>query len=652
MNRTPLAVITLGVLLAAPNSLAAQESPFILDGLVVTASPTARPRDAVARAVTVLDGQALRARGVFRVVDALREVPGLDVVQGGSFGAATSVFMRGGESDYVQVLVDGVKVNQPGGSFDFAGLTLDDVERIEVVRGPASSLFGSDAMAGVIQIVTRTGDGAPRGVVSLQAGSYGRLHASASVSGGSATAGWAFSLSRLRTDGVLAFNNAHDNTVLTGSARLAPDDRTEARIAVRLADRTYHFPTDGSGAVTDHNAFTYGDEASVSVMATRKVSSRWALRGSVGLAQNDGGTDDQPDGPADTLGSYAFTSMDHVQRATVDVRSDVHLAGAVLTLGLAAEQEKQRSFSQSWSEWGTTPGQSRNRRWNRAGYAHATGAAGALTWAVGGRLEDNQRFGRAGTWNLGLTWRPLGNTRIRASAGTGVKEPTFYENFAEGWVRGNPDLRPERARSWDAGLDQALLGGTLLLRGTWFDQSFRDLIQYTATPQRPDDPNYFNVARSRVRGVELGAALRTGSVHADAAWTWLDTRVVDGGLDGGPGGEFAAGQPLLRRPHNTLHATVGVDGARGGVWGTVRVVGARQDRDFSVYPAERVTLARYTDVDVGAEIPVRRGGSGAAGLTFTVRAENLLDAAYQEVLGFPAPGRAVYLGGTVTLGGR
>jgi vitamin B12 transporter len=507
-------------------------------------------------------------------------------------------------------------------------------------------------MAGVIQIITRTGRGAPRGVMALQAGSYGRREASASVSGGGAGAAWSLALSHLRTDGVLAFNNSHENTVLTGTARLRPDSLTRVGLSVRLADRSYHFPTDASGAVSDHNAFTYGNEATVSVSAAHRLHRRMELRARLGFAQDDGGTDDQPDSPADTMGSFAFTSMDHVQRVTADLRTDMALGAATATVGLDVEREGQRSFSQAWSQWGTTPGQSMNRRWNRAAYAHLTGSSGPASWAAGGRLEDNERFGRAGTWNLGLTWRLLRGTRIRVSAGTAVKEPTFYENFAQGYVRGNPDLEPERASSWDGGLDQSLLGGRLLLRGTYFDQAFENLIQYTATPAGPDDPNFFNLARSRARGVEVGASLRMEAVHADADWTWLDTRVVDGGVDGGPGGEFAAGQPLLRRPRHALRINAGVDASWGGVWGGVRVVGSRQDRDFSVYPSERVRLDGYTDVDVGAELPVRAPGSGGPGLTLTMRAENLLDAGYEEVFGFPAPGRAVYVGGRVLLGGR
>ena len=166
-----------------------QDDSFRLDGLVVTASPTPRPLAALATNVSVLDGAELRAAGLTRVVDALRNVAGLSVVQNGSYGASTSVFLRGGESNYVLVLVDGVQVNQPGGAFDFSGLALDNVERIEVVRGGASALYGSDAVSGVVHVITRTGGGAPRGTLTARTGSYGRLDWSAGVTGGSDRAG-------------------------------------------------------------------------------------------------------------------------------------------------------------------------------------------------------------------------------------------------------------------------------------------------------------------------------------------------------------------------------------------------------------------------------------------------------------------------------
>src|SRR5688572_6082462 len=140
--------------LAGAQTVTAQTAtnPLVLDGLVVTASPTPRALAAVAQHVTILEGRELEARGLVAFADALRGVPGVDVVRGGSFGSITSVFLRGGESDYTLVLVDGVQVNQAGGSFDFASLTTQNIERIEIVRGPSSALYGSDAVAGVIHV--------------------------------------------------------------------------------------------------------------------------------------------------------------------------------------------------------------------------------------------------------------------------------------------------------------------------------------------------------------------------------------------------------------------------------------------------------------------------------------------------------------------
>jgi vitamin B12 transporter len=149
-------------LLLFPWAVGAQEDVFSLDGLVVTVSPTPLSVEAVTRHVTILEGDDLRATGITSVADALRDVGGVDIVRNGSFGATTSLFMRGGESDHTLVLVDGVQVNRAGGGFDFSSLPIDNVERIEIVRGPASALYGSDAMSGVIQVVTRAGRGAPR----------------------------------------------------------------------------------------------------------------------------------------------------------------------------------------------------------------------------------------------------------------------------------------------------------------------------------------------------------------------------------------------------------------------------------------------------------------------------------------------------------
>ena len=633
------------LLLATALPVSAQEHPFILDGLVVTASPTPRAAGDVARFVTVLDGDDLRLRGVTDLVTALRDVPGLTVVRGGSYGAAASVFLRGGESDYVQFLVDGDQVNSPGGAFDFSGILLDNVERVEVVRGPASSLYGSDAMAGVIHVITRTGRGGPAGEVSLRAGSYGRREASASMTGGQGPVAWSFGLNRVRWDGVLPTNNGFDNTAVTGNVRLAPDDRTRAGVTLRVAQRTYRFPTDGSGAITDANAFTFGDEVAASVNAARVLTPGLELRGTVSLARNDGGTDDQPDEVGDTLGSFGFTSLDHVQRATADLRANLSRGGWVATAGMEMEDQRQRSFSESLSQWGPSSGRSEYQRGNRAAYAHLTGSRDGGSLALGGRWEDNEQFGRITTWNAEAGWRVAAGVALRAAAGVGVKEPTFYEAFAQGWVRGNPSLSPERSRSVELGGEGTLMGGRATVRATAFTQRFQDLIQYVAAPAEPTDPNFVNVARASARGVEAGVSMDLGAFKAGAEWSWTDTEILDAGFDEGPGADFVEGGTLLRRPAHTLRVDASAALGAASLSGDVRVVGARDDRDFSTWPAVRLTLPRYTTVALGMTLPVRPG------FRLGVRGENLLDARYEEVFGFAAPGRSVTVSGTLSLGG-
>lgn len=654
MKRTRLAsqLALLSLLAAAP--LSAQERPFPLEGFVVTATPTPRPADAVASAVTVLDGETLRARGLTRVVQALREVPGVDVVEGGSYGSVASIFMRGAESDHVLVLVDGVQVNQPGGAYDVSALGLENVERVEVVRGPASALYGSDAVAGVIQVVTRRGRPGARGSLSTRVGTYGRRDWAAEASGGSERAGYALSLSRLRTDGVLPFNNAHDNTVFSGSVRFAPDERTWSRVTVRMGDREYHFPTDDAGAPVDRNAFTFGDETAVGAQVGRTLNDRISVRALLAASEMDTGTDDAPDGPGDTLGFYGFQSLDHMRRSSAELRADLRLGGDVLTLGGELETERQRSFTESSSAFGTSADRSAHARGNRALYGHLSGERGSLAFDLGARLEDNERFGRLATWQAGAALRlsAEGTTRVRAKAGTAIKEPTFFENFATGFARGNPDLDPERSTSWEVGLEHGMAGGRVRLSASWFDQSLRDLIQYTFTTPSPDDPNFFNVAAADSRGLELEAAIGSGAFAGSLAWTWLDTEVVDAGYDEGPGATFVRGEPLLRRPRHRLagRATYRVV-QRGSVSLGASWVDARADRDFSRYPAEPVTLPSWLDLGAGVELGILEGGGARPSLTLTLRGENLLDRERQDVFGFTGPGRVFLVGARAAFGG-
>jgi vitamin B12 transporter len=181
----------------------------------------------------------------------------------------------------VKVLVDGIEVNQVGGGFDFSGLLMSDVERIEVARGPASALYGSDAMAGVINILTRRGKGEPRGSISARAGTYGRKEWSADVQGGSAMTSYALSATRVSSEGILELNNQFRATAFSGSMLFTPDPRTRVSFFGKYGERIYHFPTDDAGNVVDTNAFTYGDEVILAVEGSRMVSDRIEVRGVV-----------------------------------------------------------------------------------------------------------------------------------------------------------------------------------------------------------------------------------------------------------------------------------------------------------------------------------------------------------------------------------
>jgi vitamin B12 transporter len=420
--------------------------PFALDSIVVTA--TRVPIAAVTAATTVVNGASLRARGITHVVDALREVPGVSVTRAGSIGGQTTVRIRGGETGYVRVMIDGVALNQPGGDFDFANLTTEDVDRIEVVRGPASVLYGTDAVTGVIQIFTRTGSGPASVSAGVRAGTEGTSSLDSRFAGRTGPAAYSFTLSRYATDGIYAFNNAYRHTVLGGSLQLAADERTDLRVTLHHADDEYHTPTDGSGNVVDRNAVQSARRFDLGIDVSRALSPRLDARLALAASGSDGGFDDAADGPADTLGFFGYRSIDDIQRRSVDARVDYRAAeGVVLTGGGQIEQKFQHSLDETLSEFGPSTGSFDAERWSRALFAQALVARSGLALNAGARVDGNDAFGTFATFRAGAAYRLPTGTRARVAVGNAFREPTFFQNFATGFVIGNPDLEPELTRT-------------------------------------------------------------------------------------------------------------------------------------------------------------------------------------------------------------
>ena len=598
--------------------------------VVVTATRTKLTRDRVPQSVSVLTGEQLRAQGITTVADALRQVPGVSLAQAASYGSATSLFIRGGESKFTKVLLDGVPVNDAGGAFDFSSLTTDNVERIEIVRGPASVLYGSDAVAGVVQVFTRHGTRGVHADLTARGGDFRTRDVEASVRGavtpGRSVIDWSLGAARHRTDGYQAFNSAHADNTASALLR-ASYGRADGQLSLRYGDIALHFPTDGSGQVVDSNAIHRDDRLAVGLGAGIRASDHVALRAM--LASNDvhGVTDDQPDSPGDDEGYYYSTS-DRTRRRSGDMRLELVLPrGSQLAVGGQIEREWQASATTS--NYGPS-GFTAARRTSGMYTQLLLEPSARYTATLGGRYEHNERFGDFWTWRAAASARVAAGTRLRASAGTAFREPTFLENFGSDFVIGNPSLAPEQSFSMDAAVEQQF--GGVQLGATWFASAFRNLIDYVYSQT---EPSYVNLARTRTSGVELeGRAELPAGLRADASFTWLDARVVRPGANTDLAATFAPGARLLRRPMHTFDAGAGYRDAWFGLDLRARLVGRRDDVFFAPnFTSSRVSLPSYTRIDVSGDVTLHGAGRGIVKSALTLRVDNLLDARYTEIAG-------------------
>ena len=656
LHRVQLSLVVGGLLLEAPG-LAAQASRDTsrVSDIVVTATRVPVSTSTVAAATTVILGDDLRARGITFVMDALREVPGLTVVQGGSYGAVTSIFLRGGESDYVKVLLDGVPLNVPGGSIDLANLTTTDLDRIEIVRGPASVLYGADAMSGVVQLFTRSRGRVPRGEITARGGSFGDRDYQAHFSAGTGQLAASVAGASVVSDGIYAFNSAYRNTV--GSARFSWDGQGRGRAALTIRNEaaTAHYPTDFTGALVDHNQLVRERALVVGLDASRPLGAAWTANFQGFASRNIRDSRNRPDSPADTLGyGYDADATARTWRRGGEARLDWRpVPTTVISLGLGLERESIDQSSRTAMNFGTGSSIERDsfqvHRTTESGYGQLLlTPIRAVSVQLGARLDHNSAFGSSSTGRAGVSWQATPTMRFWTAAGTAFKAPTFFELFAvTAYEVGNPALAPERSASMEVGVEQRFGGGRVTIGTTLFAQRFRDLIQYISPP--PGEPTYVNLGGARSRGLEATLGVRVSRlVELQGHWTWLGTAVTDSGS--ASTATFTQGKPLLRRPASSGGLTASLRQGGATLAATINRVGVRDDVDFRDFPSTRTALPSYTTVDVALDLPVGGQGRNVPGLDLTLRAENLLDAAYQQTIGFPGRGRTLLVGARLRFG--
>jgi vitamin B12 transporter len=595
-------------------------------------------------ATFVLDRGRIEERAAPALLDLLREAPGLDVARTGGVGAQGSAFVRGGESRFARILVDGVPVNQPGGLYDFGAALPFELERVEISRGAASSLYGTDALAGVVHLVTRQAGEALELRAAAEAGSFDWRRGQAGASGRSGRFDWSLGVEHLRTDNEVE-NNAFEETSAALSAGATLGEATTARLVVRGFDSELGTPGQTAYGRPDLDAsFERSDLVAGLELRTLRGRASHALR--AGLAT----TDQLSLNPEDS-GAYVPTDGEHVGSFTVydfpnpdGYQNDTSRLSAGYQLEAQAGRHLLSGGLDVEHETGALGSRAEDllepSRTNYGVYAQDRFVIGRRSYlTLGGRIERNDSYGTRAVPRAALAVRLREGedaTTLRVSGGAGIKEPDFFQSYGVSfYAQGNPDLEPERSRTFDAGVEQRLFRGHLRAEATAFHHDYFDQIAYQIVDFGTFEGSYVNLGRTRARGVELELeAAPSSQVSFAAEYTYLDGEILESGSAFDP--VYAEGQALLRRPKHS--GSLSARGRAGRVSGglSLILVGTRADSDF-------LGLG-LTENDGYARIDARLRVDLGHGLEAFVVGENLADAEYQEALGYPALGRSLRAG--------
>lgn len=632
-----LSVVTYTISAQTTEPLDDPTADYVLPETVVIANRVETPSEEVGSSVSVITAEQLEQRQIRLVSDALREIPGVAVSRTGVAGTLTDVRIRGAESNHTLVLIDGIEANDPaaGSIFDFAHLLTTDIERIEVLRGPQSALWGSDAIGGVINIISKRGQaGPPQSHASIEGGSFNTARANAGVSGGGEAYHYSLGASYLDTDGASiaptgSEDDGYDNTTLSFKAGFTPTSHLSFDAIARYTSATSQTdPQDFDFGSATFGQIVDGDEHADTDQLYGRAQAKLALldgdwEHTIGIALTDTDSDFFSDGMQRSGIDGAKTKVDYQTNYFFTTTDTEH------TLTFAAELENE-----DFSQRGETADAPRNQDQSidNQGYVGEYRLGLWDQWFLTGavRLDNNDRFADETSYRLTAAYVLDSGMRLHSSYGTGVKNPSFTElfGFFPGSFIGNANLEPEKTKGWDVGVEYPLLKGRLVADVTYFDSDFEDEIVTTFDNETFLSSVENAIGTSNRRGLEL--SLRgslTEQLSLTGSFTYTDSEDPDG-------------EQEARRPRHSasLNLNYSLLAKRATINLGVVYTGEQKDLDFATFPATRVTLDDYTLVNLAARYQVNDT------LEVFGRVENLLDEDYQDVFGYDTLGIGAYAG--------
>ncbi len=607
-------------------------APVQLPTIVVSPTGVPTPIDQVASSVTVITAADIEREQRRTVPDALSTVPGLNVVQSGGPGGQTSVFMRGTNSNHVKVLIDGIDVSDPSNpnrSFDLGQLLTADIERIEVLRGPQSGLYGADAIGGVISIITKKGEGPPKITGTIEGGTFGTANQTASLSGSQSRFNYAFNVAHFHSNdtpvtppellppGRLAIGDWYDNWTYSTKLGAEVSDNVAFNYVARYTDAKLKFTGDEFDLATFKNV--------PAAMQSTQVVHQFFTRGEAVVSlfddrfKNYFGINYTNHWNWNKAPDPALPNVNQGDRTKFDYRGVAFLAPG-LTLVTGAEQETETLQTAKVSA----------ENGNKAAYVEMQAENAKRFFLVANaRVDDNDAFGSHQTFRVApAVIIPVTETKLKASFGTGFKAPTLnqlFVDFPEFNFFANPNLKPEESRGYDAGLEQPLFNDRVRFGATFFHNDLTNLINVFFDPLRLRS-TLINIDKARTEGVEAFASvIVTEHLRLRADYTY--TNAVNAKTD----------EELLRRPRNKASVTA--------IWNpierltlstTVLLVGEWADVDRATF--DRVTQPGFVVVNVAGNYAVNDN------VTAFARIDNLFDERYQDPNGFLRPGIGIFGG--------